>query len=216
MVFELAKKSWFATELTQDEPGSGSHLLSCIHPRLVTQSPEAVVRRGGDGARSNMASPASPSKGPSRDLALAKAAYSADDVELMVAAHDARVHAAEEQHGGVGSDVIKSLVFGGLDGIVTTFAIVSAAVGAGLSQKTVIIMGVANLVADAISMGLGDALSEKAEMDYVKREHQREKWEMDNNPKGEIEEMVELYTEKGVTEEDARLIINTFAKYSDL
>ena len=48
-------------------------------------------------------------------------------------------------------------MFGGLDGIITTFAIVSAAVGAGLGNKTVIVMGLANLVADAISMGLGDA-----------------------------------------------------------
>ena len=57
-----------------------------------------------------------------------------------------------------------------MDGIITTFAIVCAAVGAGLGNKTVIVMGLANLVADAISMGLGDALSEKAEYDYVKRE----------------------------------------------
>jgi len=44
-------------------------------------------------------------------------------------------------------------VFGGLDGIITTFAIVCAAIGADLGHKTVIIMGLANLMADAISMG---------------------------------------------------------------
>jgi DNA damage-binding protein 1 len=47
-------------------------------------------------------------------------------------------------------------------------------------------MGLANLIADAISMGLGDALSEKAEMDMVEREWQRENWEMDSNPAGEV------------------------------
>ena len=61
-------------------------------------------------------------------------------------------------------------------------------------------MGLANLVADAISMGLGDALSEKAELEHVRREHKRENWEMENNPQGEVEEMVELYLEKGVSE----------------
>ena len=40
--------------------------------------------------------------------------------------------------------------------------------------------------ADAISMGLGDALSEKAEVDFVKREYERETWEMDTNPAGEV------------------------------
>lgn len=47
-------------------------------------------------------------------------------------------------------------------------------------------MGLANLIADAISMGLGDALSEKAELDYIHREWKRETWEMDNNPQGEV------------------------------
>ena len=45
-------------------------------------------------------------------------------------------------------------MFGGLDGIITTFAIVCAAVGAGMDDKAVIVMGLANLVADAISMGV--------------------------------------------------------------
>jgi VIT1/CCC1 family predicted Fe2+/Mn2+ transporter len=40
----------------------------------------------------------------------------------------------------------------------------------------VIILGFANLVADGISMGLGDYLSEKAEIEYVKAEKAREKW----------------------------------------
>jgi hypothetical protein len=56
--------------------------------------------------------------------------------------------------------VIKSVVFGGLDGIITTFSIVAAVAGASLSVEVVLLMGFANLIADGISMGLGDALSE--------------------------------------------------------
>ena len=158
-------------------------------------------------------SPSNKGAGPNRDLALAKEAYNVGSVELMLKAHDAKAH--QEVHGGDESDMIKSLVFGGLDGIITTFAIVSAAVGASLSRRTVIIMGLANLVADAISMGLGDALSEKAEMDYVRREHERETWEMENNVDGEVQEMVELYEQKGVSTEDAKLILTTLAKYKE-
>jgi VIT1/CCC1 family predicted Fe2+/Mn2+ transporter len=53
----------------------------------------------------------------------------------------------------------------------------------------VIVLGLANLFADAISMGLGDALSEKAEMDMIAREYSRETWEMDSNPAGEVKEI---------------------------
>ena len=62
----------------------------------------------------NASSPVSPGKGPSRDLALAQEAYKSSDVELMVAAHDAKVHM--EVHSSVGGEMIKSLVFGGKQG----------------------------------------------------------------------------------------------------
>lgn len=149
-----------------------------------------------------------------RDLDAAREAYARGDVNAMIAAHDGLAGTSEE-HAGEAGDFIKSLVFGGLDGIITTFAIVSAAVGASLDRKTVIVMGLANLIADAISMGLGDALSEKAEMDMVQREWQRENWEMDSNPTGEIKEMLELYVEEGVAEADAAIILNTMAKYKN-
>ena len=58
---------------------------------------------------------------------------------------------------------MSQLVYGGIDGIVTTFAVVAASVGASLSSSVVIILGLANLVADGISMGISSYLSEKSE-----------------------------------------------------
>ena len=93
----------------------------------------------------------------------------------------------EERHGSAG-DIIKSVVLGGLDGIITTFAIVCAVSGSGqLGAKVVIMMGVANLVADAISMGLGDYLSERAENDYVAKEQEREQWKWKTIWKGKYQ-----------------------------
>ena len=63
-------------------------------------------------------------------------------------------------------------------GIITTFAIVAAVNGAGMDLNTIILMGVANLNADGISMGLGDYISSKAEADAVLAEYAREKWEV--------------------------------------
>ena len=62
---------------------------------------------------------------------------------------------------------IKSLVYGGLDGIITTFAVVSGVTGASLAMRVVIILGFANLLADGISMAVGDYLSTKSENEYM-------------------------------------------------
>jgi VIT1/CCC1 family predicted Fe2+/Mn2+ transporter len=136
------------------------------------------------------------------------------DIEASMRVHDIKAaHGAEEVwHGGLGSERIKSIVFGGLDGIITTFAIVAAVVGGGLPVEVVLMMGTANLLADGISMGLGDFLSSKAEHDFILSERRREAWEYEHNPEGERLEMVNIYKEKGFADEDAEAIIQLFTK----
>ena len=57
---------------------------------------------------------------------------------------------------------LPEFVYGGIDGAVTTFAVVSAAIGAGLSSGIVLILGVANAVADGFSMAVSNYLSTKS------------------------------------------------------
>lgn len=85
--------------------------------------------------------------------------------------------------------------------------------GADLDSRVVLILGFANLFADGLSMGLGDFLSERAEIEYVKSEMKREEWEVENFVEGEKKEMVELYTQKGMTDADATAVIDIMAKY---
>ncbi len=59
---------------------------------------------------------------------------------------------------------LSEIVYGAIDGIVTTFAVVAASVGAGLSSVVVIILGMANLLADGFSMGVSAYLSAKSEL----------------------------------------------------
>ena len=61
---------------------------------------------------------------------------------------------------------IGDLVFGANDGIVTTFAVVSGVTGAQLSARIIIILGLANLVADGIAMGAGNYLGMRSEQEY--------------------------------------------------
>ena len=63
------------------------------------------------------------------------------------------------------------LVYGAIDGTVTTFAVVAAAAGAGLNSTIVIILGIANLIGDGFSMGASAYLSAKSERDLKHRDH---------------------------------------------
>eukprot|EP00043_Microstomoeca_roanoka_P009524 m.90867 g.90867 ORF g.90867 m.90867 type:complete len:376 (+) comp14607_c1_seq2:455-1582(+) len=146
-------------------------------------------------------------------MTVARKAYRAQDTELSRLAHE--LGAAPELHSTVAGQYIKAAVFGGLDGIITTFAVVASVTGANLATGVVIIMGFANLVGDGISMGVGEYLSGLSEKHYAISERNREEWEFDSNPEGEIREMVDLYQEKGITEEDAESIIRLMAKYRE-
>ncbi|CAN0317694.1 unnamed protein product, partial [Discosporangium mesarthrocarpum] len=76
---------------------------------------------------------------------------------------------------------LKAGVFGALDGILTSFAIVAGAAGGGLSSGVILILGVSNMIADGLSMGLGEYLSAKAMNEYIDVERQREEWELKNH-----------------------------------
>ncbi|MCE7936396.1 hypothetical protein DYH10_01195 [Candidatus Saccharibacteria bacterium CPR2] len=67
-------------------------------------------------------------------------------------------------------EYLPEFVYGAIDGTVTTFAVVAAAAGAGLSSAVVIILGLANLFADGFSMGVSSYLSEKSESDQYKKQ----------------------------------------------
>lgn len=69
--------------------------------------------------------------------------------------------------------LMKAAVFGANDGIVTTFAVVAGVAGAGLAANIVLVMGIANMVADGLAMGLGDYLGERSERDMERYENGR-------------------------------------------
>ena len=103
---------------------------------------------------------------------------------------------------------IKSIVYGGLDGIITTFAVVAGSTGAALSSKVLLILGFANLIADGISMSVGDYLSSKAENEYYAAERKRH----EKIRKNGIGEITQYYMEKGMMEKDAKEIAKMIAK----
>ncbi len=145
----------------------------------------------------------------SRNLERARNAFKKRDVQEMRKAHEL---ADGEPHKQDQGQYIKSLVYGGLDGIITTFAVVAGVAGAALSSGVVLILGFANLIADGLSMAIGDYLSTKAENEYNQAEREREQWEVENHPEGEKKELIELYTAKGIAEEDAQKMVDIISK----
>jgi len=127
---------------------------------------------------------------------------------------DSMNHHLQEQHPNLHSKKLKCLIYGGLDGIITTFAIISSCFGADLSIKTVLILGLSNVIADALSMGLGEYISADLERDYIKSELDKETYEYDNNLEEEKDEMITLLSTKDkIDQSDSITIVNTMAKY---
>jgi VIT1/CCC1 family predicted Fe2+/Mn2+ transporter len=148
----------------------------------------------------------------------AREAYRKGDLAGLAAAHspDRIAAAAREEHGAPSHAYVGNMVYGGLDGIVTTFAVVSGVAGAQLGNGVVLILGLANLFADGFSMAVGAYLSSKSEQEYYDREHQRENWEVEHFPEGERSELVEIYRSKGYSADDATQLVDIQAKNQEL
>jgi VIT1/CCC1 family predicted Fe2+/Mn2+ transporter len=131
-------------------------------------------------------------------------------MESSAQAHDPRriARTAQEEHGGASHQYIGDMVYGGLDGIITTFAVVSGVAGAELGTGIVLILGLANLLADGFSMATGAYLSSKSEQEYYDREREREAWEVEQFPEGERSELYEIYVDKGYSKEEARQLVD--------
>jgi vacuolar iron transporter family protein len=116
-------------------------------------------------------------------------------------------------HGHVSAGkYVKSFVYGGLDGIITTFAVVAGVAGAQLSASVVLILGFANLVADGISMAFGDYLSSKAEGEYGRNERKRENEAMSKSKKVPLAHMIRIYMKQGFNRKQASSIAKVVCK----
>lgn len=103
---------------------------------------------------------------------------------------------------------LPEIVYGSIDGIVTTFAVVAGAAGAGLSIQVVLILGIANLVADGLSMSIGSFLSKKSEIDNYNKHLKIENWEIDNLPDIERKEVEDIYRAKGFENKELEMVVH--------
>src|SRR5947209_1173699 len=111
--------------------------------------------------------------------------------------HPGRYH-AERWHRAASGAVLRNFVFGTADGLVTVLAFVAGVSASFASRHTVLLAGLAEMFAGALSMGMGAFLGARAERDLYRRERAREEREIREVPHLEREELREIYRRKGV------------------
>lgn len=135
---------------------------------------------------------------------------------------DWQQHRQETHHLGQVQESLKQIVYGGNDGIVTTFAIVAGFAGASaegaaqIGAVAVLLFGLANLFADAVSMGLGEFLSTRSQRDLYTTQRQIELDEFESNPAQERAEIMQMLTERGLDWESADMAADQLMKSPEL
>jgi vacuolar iron transporter family protein len=106
---------------------------------------------------------------------------------------------------------LRDWIYGGIDGTVTTFAIVAGVVGADLSATIMLILGFANLVADGFAMAAGNYSGTKAERDDYERVLAVERRHIELEPQGEREEIRQIFAAKGFSGGDLERVVNVIS-----
>ncbi len=120
-----------------------------------------------------------------------------------------------EHHADVSGGWLRAATFGAMDGLVTNIALIAGVGGGGVSRHTLILTGVAGLVAGAISMGLGEYTSVRTQNDQIAAELGKELRELRRNPEGEADELVAMWTARGLPAPLARQVADVLKAHPE-
>ncbi|WP_135505460.1 VIT1/CCC1 transporter family protein [Roseovarius aestuariivivens] len=135
---------------------------------------------------------------------------------------DWQVHRREAHRLNQTQEFLKQIVYGGNDGIVTTFAIVAGFAGAqadGVAQiggMAVLVFGLANLFADAVSMGMGEFLSARSQHDLYRSRRASELREIQENPEQERMELFEILRQRGLPAGEADTAAGILSRHPEI
>jgi VIT1/CCC1 family predicted Fe2+/Mn2+ transporter len=101
-------------------------------------------------------------------------------------------------HADVSGGWLRPAVFGAMDGLVTNIALIAGVGGGGVAPRTLVLTGVAGLVAGAISMGLGEYTSVRSQNEQVGAEVDKERRELERHPEAEARELADAWAARGL------------------
>lgn len=122
----------------------------------------------------------------------------------------------EKRHRSVGGNALRASVLGANDGLLSTFSLVMGVAGASVDSHTVLLTGVAGLLAGSLSMALGEWISVKSSQELYENQMEIEMEELTENPKGEIREIILIYQAKGIPKEEATKLAEKIMKDKQL
>lgn len=122
---------------------------------------------------------------------------------------------AERLSAGQQNSHLKDMIYGGVDGAITTFAIVAGVEGAGLPHSIIVALGLANIIADGFSMAASNYSGTKAELDDRKRIIKIEERHIADHHEGELEELRQILQQRGLTGEVLDMATTTISENPD-
>ncbi len=129
--------------------------------------------------------------------------------------HEHTAEAIQQRIAQVRHSYVRDWIYGGIDGTITTFAVVSGVAGAQLSPMIVLILGFANLAADGFSMAASNFLATRSEEEDYKYLEAVERRHIEIEPEGERAEVRQIYAAKGFTGDDLEKTVGIITSDKD-
>jgi vacuolar iron transporter family protein len=190
----------------QAGPGLRTRLLTATARRVSLDAVLPLIERAEksdaglyDGDPDAAAGMAADERGHARALAAMRRGAGAPDPR-------ARIAGRERWHRGDRSGALRAAIFGVSDGLVSNTALVMGFAGSGAGRSTVLLAGVAGLLAGSFSMAAGEYVSMSGQREMFEREIALEAAELQEKPEEELEELVLIYRAKGLPTAQAREI----------
>jgi vacuolar iron transporter family protein len=117
-----------------------------------------------------------------------------------------------DHHADVSGGWLRPATFGAMDGLVTNIALIAGVGGGGVPPRTIVLTGIAGLVAGAISMGLGEFTSVRAQGEQVAAEVAKERRELERYPEAEANELAGLWIARGLPPDLAHQVADALKK----
>ncbi|MDT0178514.1 VIT family protein [Enterobacter sp. BRE11] len=122
----------------------------------------------------------------------------------------------DESHKISRSSALRAAVMGANDGIVSTASILTGVVAGGGSHDSVLLAGIAGVVAGAMSMATGEYVSVSSQADTERAALAEEQRELDQNFTGEMHELAAIYVHRGLNPDLARQVAMALMKHDAL